>query len=57
MGKQASVVVVHEPSCPTACDVFLDWGLNQCPLHCQMDSTGPPEKPPTLVVLKQGDTA
>ena len=25
-------------SCPTACRIFLDPGLNKCPLHCKADS-------------------
>ena len=28
----------HRLSCPTACGLFLDQGLNPCPLHWQMDS-------------------
>ena len=28
---QASVVVEHELSCPVACGIFLDLGLNPCP--------------------------
>ena len=24
--------------CPSACGIFLDWGLNLCPLHWQVDS-------------------
>ena len=50
---QASVVVVHELRCPTGHEVFPNQGLNQCPLHCKVDSTGSPEKPLTFVVLKQ----
>ena len=37
-GLQGSVVVVHGLSCPAACAIFLDQGLNQCPLHWQADS-------------------
>ena len=29
---------VHRPSCPVARGVFLDEGLNPCPLHKQVDS-------------------
>ena len=28
---------VHRLSCPTACGVFLDQGLSQCPLHCKVN--------------------
>ena len=34
----ASVVVVHGFSCSTARGIFLDQGLNPCPLHWQADS-------------------
>ena len=27
---------MHRLSCPTACGVFLDQGLNQCPWHCKV---------------------
>ena len=37
-GLQGSVVVVHGLSCPAACGIFPDQGLNQCPLHWQADS-------------------
>ena len=37
-GAWASVVAVHGLSCPKACGIFLDQGLNRCPLHCQVDS-------------------
>ena len=33
-----SVVVVHGLSCPVACGIFLDQGLNLWPLHWQADS-------------------
>ena len=33
-----SVVVAHGLSCSTACGIFLDQGLNPCPLHWQVDS-------------------
>ena len=33
-----SVVVIHRLSCPLACGIFLDQGLNPCPLHWQADS-------------------
>ena len=38
LGTLASAVVVHEFSCPVAHGVFLDQELNQCPLHCKVDS-------------------
>ena len=37
-GMQASVVVAHGLSCPTASGIFLDQGSNLCPLHWQVDS-------------------
>ena len=37
-GMHASVVVAHGFSCPTACGIFLDQGLNSCLLHWQADS-------------------
>ena len=36
--SSGSVVVVHGLSCSVACGVFLDQGLNLCPLHWQADS-------------------
>ena len=33
-----SVVVVHGLSCSAACGIFLDQGMNLCPLHWQADS-------------------
>ena len=33
-----SVVAAHRLSCFTACGIFPDQGLNQCPLHWQADS-------------------
>ena len=38
LGVQASVTVVNRLSCPTACGIFPDQGLNCCPLHCKADS-------------------
>ena len=32
-----SVIVIHRLSCPTARGIFLDQGLNLCPLHWQVD--------------------
>ena len=37
-GLQGSVVVVHGLSCPAACGIFPDQGLNPCTLHWQADS-------------------
>ena len=28
----------HRLSCSAACEIFLDQGLNLCPLHCGVDS-------------------
>ena len=36
--RAGSVVVAHGPSCPAACGIFPDQGLNPCPLHWQADS-------------------
>ena len=33
-----SRVVAYGLSCPTACRIFLDLGLNKCPLCCKVDS-------------------
>ena len=32
------MVVVHGLSCFTACGIFLNQGLNLCPLHFEADS-------------------
>ena len=37
-GQMGSVVVMHGCSCLAACGIFLDQGLNPCPLHWQADS-------------------
>ena len=36
--RAGSVVVAHRLSCPEACGIFLDQGLNPCLLHWQEDS-------------------
>ena len=36
--REGSIVVAHELSCPAACGIFLDQGLNLCPLHWQVNS-------------------
>ena len=33
----SAVVVANDFSCPVACGIFLDQGLNPCPLHCKAD--------------------
>ena len=33
-----SVIVAHGLSCCMSCGIFLDQGLNPCPLHWQVDS-------------------
>ena len=33
LGHTGSIVAVHGFSCPKACGIFLDQGLNQCPPH------------------------
>ena len=37
VSRQASVVVTQGLSCSEACGIFLDQGLNLCPLHWQAD--------------------
>ena len=34
----SSAVVAHRLSCSVACQIFLDQGWKQCPLHWQADS-------------------
>ena len=34
----ASFVAEHGLSSSSACAIFLDKGMNLCPLHCQVDS-------------------
>ena len=36
--RAGSVVVAHRLSCPEACGIFLDQGLNPCLLHWQVNS-------------------
>ena len=38
MGSRACKLVGHGLCCPVACGIFLDQGLNPCPLHWQADS-------------------
>ena len=38
LGFWALLVVEHGLSCSAACGIFLDQGLNLCPLHWQVDS-------------------
>ena len=38
LGTWASVVVVCELGCSPVCGIFPDQGLNQCLLHCKVDS-------------------
>ena len=38
LGPCVSVVVAHGLSCPVACGIFPDQGLNPCSLHWQVDS-------------------
>ncbi|XP_066863030.1 LOW QUALITY PROTEIN: protein FAM228A [Kogia breviceps] len=37
-GRTGSVAMAHGPSCSAACGIFLDRGMNPCPLHQQADS-------------------
>ena len=36
--RAGSAIVAHGPSRSAACGIFLDQGLNPCPLHWQADS-------------------
>ena len=38
LGTWASVVVVHKLGCSTVYGILPDQGLNQCLLHCKVDS-------------------
>ena len=38
LGVWTSVAVAHWLSCPVACGIIPDQGLNLCPLHWQADS-------------------
>ena len=40
-----ALVVVHRLSWHAACGIFLEQGLNPCPLHWQADNLEPPGKP------------
>ena len=40
-GAQASLAVIHKPSCPMAHGILPDKGSNSCPLHWQADSQPP----------------
>ena len=45
------MAVARGPSCSAACGIFLDQGLNLCPLRQQADGfffTEPPGKPDSL---------
>ena len=48
-----SVVIAYGPSCPTAHGIFLDQGLNMCPLHWQVGfkTTGSAGKPHIVVIF------
>ena len=37
-GEWTSIVVAHRLSCPVACRIFPNQGLNMCPLHWQANS-------------------
>lgn len=40
-----ALVVVHRLRWHAACGIFLEQGLNPCPLHSQADNLEPPGKP------------
>ena len=55
LSSMGSVVVAQGLSCPMACEIFLDQGLNLCFLHWQANSSGPPGKSEIylLIVLRK----
>ena len=38
---QVSVVMLHRPSCPTACGILPDKESNLCPMDWQVDAQSP----------------
>ena len=46
-----SIAVVHGHSCPMACGIFPDQGLNPCLLHWQMDSFPLSDKGSPLMIF------
>ena len=50
---QAPAVMVRGLSCPAACGIFLDWGLNTCPLHWRVVSY-PPGKSRSMLLSLHG---
>ena len=51
-----SVIVAHGPSCPTACGIFLDQGLNPCLLHGQVDSLPLSHQESPIIAILWGNT-
>ena len=49
-----SVGMEHELSCPMTCGIFLDQGLNLCPLFWQVEFliTGPPGKSIVIIIAE-----
>ena len=51
--SEGSVIAAHGLHCPLACGIFLDQGLNPCPLHLagRFFTIKPPEKSPSVCIL------
>ena len=53
----SSAVVAHRLSCPVAYGIFLDQGLNPCPMHWQDDSLpSEPQVKPGRMILNHWTT-
>ena len=50
--RDCSVIVAHGLSCPTACGIFLDQGLNPCPLHWLLNHETTREVQPAYIFKK-----
>ena len=52
LSTQALAAVAHRLSCPMACRIFPDQGLNPCPLHWHADSSPlDPQGNPTVALF------
>ena len=47
-----SIAVVHGLSCSVTCGIFLDQGLNLCPLYWQEDSYPLHQESPSYILLE-----
>lgn len=54
LGLWAAIVVARGLTCPEACGISLDQGLNRCPLAlaCRFLATGSPRKSQFIVFFK-----